>query len=357
MKLKDYIKGRRKGREANKIERHSLQDPLLQEAIEGYDSVEGDHTEALSRLENRLEEKLMQERATKKGRSRVWRAVAVAASLLLVVGVGGYFLFNQLPTPDTTIAMADSGRVESIDELEDEDLDINEVDEELYLAQEEQTTIQFTPPAVAYDSDLEESQEQLSHAKSKSEAEGESETTAAESRQREEPERVAAVAIAAKKSVEHIVSAESAEDIASVEVESERKYISQTAQRAKSLPKLLEEPISPIEQVEELESIIILVTSEQFQDIAYTDSVAFLSSLLVDILNEDKTPIEGALLTVEESGKSAKSNFVGRVNLVGMMLPQKIVVTKEGYESYTAELDMRIKKERVKKVEIILKRE
>ena len=46
MKLIDYITGNRKGREARRIEREAMDDPFLHDALEGYDAVPGDPTDA-----------------------------------------------------------------------------------------------------------------------------------------------------------------------------------------------------------------------------------------------------------------------------------------------------------------------
>ena len=43
MKLLDYIRGLRKGKEAHRLERESMQDPFLADAMDGYSQVEGNH--------------------------------------------------------------------------------------------------------------------------------------------------------------------------------------------------------------------------------------------------------------------------------------------------------------------------
>ena len=54
MKLLEYILGRRRGRDAHRIELEAMNNPLLRDAIEGFDSVEGDHKAALERLRQRI---------------------------------------------------------------------------------------------------------------------------------------------------------------------------------------------------------------------------------------------------------------------------------------------------------------
>ena len=41
MKLLDYIRGLRKGKEAHRLEKESMQDPFLADAMDGYNQVEG----------------------------------------------------------------------------------------------------------------------------------------------------------------------------------------------------------------------------------------------------------------------------------------------------------------------------
>ena len=41
MRLSDYIQGLRKGKEAHRLEKESMKDPFLADAIDGYNQVEG----------------------------------------------------------------------------------------------------------------------------------------------------------------------------------------------------------------------------------------------------------------------------------------------------------------------------
>ena len=43
MSLKNYIQGKRQGKNANQLEREALNDPFLQDAIDGFDSIQGEH--------------------------------------------------------------------------------------------------------------------------------------------------------------------------------------------------------------------------------------------------------------------------------------------------------------------------
>lgn len=90
MTLKEYIQGQRKGKEANRIERQAMNDPFLNDAIEGFDSVEGDHVSALERLDDKVLRVRNQHR-------RVISYWAMAASILLLIGFGFFFLLQQKP--------------------------------------------------------------------------------------------------------------------------------------------------------------------------------------------------------------------------------------------------------------------
>ena len=98
MKLIDYIQGKRRGKEANELEREAMNDPFLQDAIDGFDAVSGDHLSAIQDLENQLQQK-----ATKRKQRvnyRLW-AVGVAASIVLLLGIGSLLRY-EMQKPDNT---------------------------------------------------------------------------------------------------------------------------------------------------------------------------------------------------------------------------------------------------------------
>jgi protein TonB len=73
--LLDYIRGKRKGVEANNIEYEASNDPFLYEALEGIDSVDGNHAENIESLH----EKIMKRAARNKKHYRkvmIWGAAA-----------------------------------------------------------------------------------------------------------------------------------------------------------------------------------------------------------------------------------------------------------------------------------------
>ena len=108
MKLKDYIQGKRHGKDANRLERKAMDDPFLQDALDGFDAVEDNHIEAIDLLQERIAEQLaVSSYQRKKGLSIYsrWYLVSVAASVALLVGVGTFFFLNQPKENPPVLAM------------------------------------------------------------------------------------------------------------------------------------------------------------------------------------------------------------------------------------------------------------
>lgn len=92
MKLLDYIRGTRKGKEAHRLQKEAMRDPFLADAMDGYDRVGGDQEQQIVMLRRRITARA----ARKQNRVVVW---SVAASLLIGVCLSSFFLFqkNKLP--------------------------------------------------------------------------------------------------------------------------------------------------------------------------------------------------------------------------------------------------------------------
>ncbi|MDR1371195.1 MAG: energy transducer TonB [Dysgonamonadaceae bacterium] len=89
MKLLNYIKGNRKGKDAYRIERQAMDDPFLADALEGFESVDGNHARRIEFLQKKLTRKLQ----PKIDRIRIW---SVAATILVCVSLGGYFIIRNI---------------------------------------------------------------------------------------------------------------------------------------------------------------------------------------------------------------------------------------------------------------------
>ena len=93
MNLLNYIKGLRSGKEAHYIERKAMRDPLLNDALEGYDSIEGDHAKQIELLSAQVTRRIQKSNDIK--RSLYLRNWSIAAGILLCICIGGYFLVNE----------------------------------------------------------------------------------------------------------------------------------------------------------------------------------------------------------------------------------------------------------------------
>jgi len=109
MKLIEYIEGERKGKEANRLERQAMTDPFLQDALDGFDDVTGDHAQVIARLEKRFaQSETPSEIDVKTARKRlsiVEQFIYIAASFLLIVGFSAIFLWDRDNNPESVVAM------------------------------------------------------------------------------------------------------------------------------------------------------------------------------------------------------------------------------------------------------------
>ena len=94
MRLSDYIQGLRKGKEAHRLEKGSMKDPFLADAIDGYNQVEGNHEQRIEQLRIQISARSTKKRNTY---AIIW---SVAACLVIGFGISSYFLFlKETPEP------------------------------------------------------------------------------------------------------------------------------------------------------------------------------------------------------------------------------------------------------------------
>ena len=91
MQLKDYIQGNRRGKEANLFEREAMNDPFLQGAIDGFDTVAGDHAKIIEQLEVKYKNRHII--PTSKNKTLLYWAAA--ASVLLLIGIGTFIFMEN----------------------------------------------------------------------------------------------------------------------------------------------------------------------------------------------------------------------------------------------------------------------
>lgn len=94
MNLLEYIKGSRKGKSAHRLEKEAMQDPFLSDALEGYDKVKGNHVRSLTNLQKQITSK-------SRKKSDALRNWSIAATILLLIGVSGFFILQKGPDYST----------------------------------------------------------------------------------------------------------------------------------------------------------------------------------------------------------------------------------------------------------------
>ena len=95
MKLKDYIQGKRHGEEANRLEREAMNDPFLNDAIDGFDSVEGDHLSVIGELEKQIAGKNRSHKPFVR-----YLLAGIAASVALLIGFSIFMNQENSPAPE-----------------------------------------------------------------------------------------------------------------------------------------------------------------------------------------------------------------------------------------------------------------
>jgi len=79
MNLFNYIKGIRKGKEAHRLELDAMYDPFLDDALDGYNQVKGEHFKRISEMQS------MVSKRTRTHKLRLLTSVASVAAVLLVI--------------------------------------------------------------------------------------------------------------------------------------------------------------------------------------------------------------------------------------------------------------------------------
>lgn len=90
MNLLDYIKGNRRGKDAHRLEKGSMRDSFLSEAIDGYDSVADDHITRIENIQAQLKAK-----SGNKNKKHSFTWILAAACTIGVLVAGGYILLDK----------------------------------------------------------------------------------------------------------------------------------------------------------------------------------------------------------------------------------------------------------------------
>ena len=94
--IRKYLKGELNATAMHQLEREALDDPFLMDALEGYEATAKDQQANLNELADRLQERT----AEKRGRVISWKVWSIAASVLVVLTIGGLWLKNSSPTQE-----------------------------------------------------------------------------------------------------------------------------------------------------------------------------------------------------------------------------------------------------------------
>ena len=102
MKLLDYIRGLRKGKAAHRLEKESMQDPFLADAMDGYNQVEGNHEQRIEKLRMQVSAHSAKKKSTY---AITW---SIAACLIIGFGISSYFLFLKKSMTDEVFIAEES---------------------------------------------------------------------------------------------------------------------------------------------------------------------------------------------------------------------------------------------------------
>lgn len=100
MKLLDYIRGLRKGKEAHRLEKESMKDPFLADAMDGYSQVEGNHEERIEKLRMQISTHATKNKKSLKNKNSYAIIWSIAACLVIGIGISTYFLFLKKSMAD-----------------------------------------------------------------------------------------------------------------------------------------------------------------------------------------------------------------------------------------------------------------
>jgi len=135
MKLINYIKGNRYGKEANRLERESLEDAFLQEALDGYDTVISNHVQSIERLEEKVHEQ-----SKNKKQSKLIFYSSIAASIVLIITLGTLLLKHDKINDKQLI-----GKVETKIKKTEKKQEVT-INKEAKKSVKEENTVENIPP-------------------------------------------------------------------------------------------------------------------------------------------------------------------------------------------------------------------
>jgi hypothetical protein len=88
--IRKYLNGELDGPAMHQLEKRALDDPFLMDAIEGYEKAAGNQQNQLNELAARINQRV----EPKKAKIIPFRIISIAASVLVVLSIGGWLLYN-----------------------------------------------------------------------------------------------------------------------------------------------------------------------------------------------------------------------------------------------------------------------
>ncbi|MDB5118418.1 MAG: hypothetical protein JWQ79_3910 [Mucilaginibacter sp.] len=106
--IEKYLDGKLDATAMHQLERQAQDDPFLMDALEGYEK-SGVKQQQLNELQSRLQQRVSE----KQKRIIPWRIIAIAASVLIVLTLGGLWIHNNQPQKQQQIAQVDKTAIKS----------------------------------------------------------------------------------------------------------------------------------------------------------------------------------------------------------------------------------------------------
>ncbi|WP_259065581.1 carboxypeptidase-like regulatory domain-containing protein [Mucilaginibacter sp. X4EP1] len=91
--IRKYLNGELDARAMHELEKRAQDDPFLMDAIEGYEKAKSNQQSQLNELAERLHNRV----TSKKARIIPFRVISIAASVLVVLCIGGWWLYSSRP--------------------------------------------------------------------------------------------------------------------------------------------------------------------------------------------------------------------------------------------------------------------
>ena len=137
MSLQNYIQGERYGKEAHQLEKESMQDPFLQDTIDGYDQITNNPDPQLKKLKKRINKRT-------KNNSLFLQLFSIFASIIIIVLLSIiFFLYENNKETDYEDNIVYMEKYEDESDVNDNDIitETEEIDQQAGLFEEKEKSI------------------------------------------------------------------------------------------------------------------------------------------------------------------------------------------------------------------------